>query len=201
MTAQDWDARYGAGHTWGDAPNVWVAQHAADLRPGVALDLAAGDGRHARWLADRGWRVLATDFSLTAARRGRGRTADVPGVAWVVSDALRPVVAPGSVDLVVVAYLQLQAADLRVALRGAAAAVRPGGTLLVVSHDVTNLTAGVGGPQDAAVLTTPDAVAAAAGAEGLVARLAVVAERPVDGATRPARDTVVVAGRPSSHSG
>ena len=41
------------------------------------------------------------------------------------------------------------------------AAVAPGGTLLVVGHDITNITDGVGGPQDPAVLYGPDDVVAA----------------------------------------
>jgi len=45
--------------------------------------------------------------------------------------------------------------------RNAAGAVAPGGTLLVISHDKTNLEHGYGGPQDPAVLTSPDQVAAA----------------------------------------
>jgi hypothetical protein len=37
-------------------------------------------------------------------------------------------------------------------------AVAPGGTMLVVGHDLSNLTDGYGGPQDAAVLYGPDDV-------------------------------------------
>jgi hypothetical protein len=44
------------------------------------------------------------------------------------------------------------------ALHGAAAAVAPGGTLIVLGHDTSNLTDGYGGPKDARVLFTPDEV-------------------------------------------
>lgn len=199
MSVHDWDERYAAGLTWGGgAANVWVVRHAAHLTPGTALDLAAGDGRHAHWLADLGWRVVATDFSAQAAARGRDRTRATGRVAWLVSDATRPVLAPGSVDLAVVAYLQLPAEPLATAVRGAAAALRPGGTLILVGHDATNRTAGTGGPQDPAVLWTPGAVAAAASGAGLAVQLAEVAQRAVAGAERPALDTVVVATRPRS---
>jgi hypothetical protein len=45
-------------------------------------------------------------------------------------------------------------------LAGAAAALVPGGTLLVVGHDLTNLTEGVGGPTSPDVLYTPEAITA-----------------------------------------
>src|SRR5580700_1279093 len=36
----------------------------ASLKPGKALDLAAGSGRHSRWLAERGWGVTAVDIQI-----------------------------------------------------------------------------------------------------------------------------------------
>jgi hypothetical protein len=59
---------------------------------------------------------------------------------------------------VVIAYLQLPAAERREAVRRGFAAVRPGGTFLLVGHDTTNLTEGTGGPQDASVLLTAEDV-------------------------------------------
>ncbi len=59
-----------------------------------------------------------------------------------------------SSDLVLIAYLQLPAAARRRAVRAAARALRPTGTLLIIAHDSSNLTEGIGGPQDPAVLYT-----------------------------------------------
>jgi SAM-dependent methyltransferase len=42
-------------------PSTLVTDFAATLTPGRALDLASGAGRHARWLAERGWEVTAID--------------------------------------------------------------------------------------------------------------------------------------------
>src|SRR3546814_17992349 len=61
-------------------------------------------------------------------------------------------------DLVAVIYLHLPASERTQVHRRAAAALNPGGTLVVLGHDTTNLTDGHGGPQDAEVLFTPDDV-------------------------------------------
>ena len=57
-------------------------------------------------------------------------------------------------------YLQLPRIELARAVRTAADAVAPGGTLFVLGHDTTNLAKGYGGPKDVAVLfTAADVVA------------------------------------------
>jgi len=130
------------------------------MAPGRALDLACGAGRNAVWLAERGWTVTGVDFSDVALENAR-RLAAERGVEveWVEGDLLewRP---SGEFDLVAVLYLQLPAEERRAVLARAAAAVAPGGTLLVVGHDLQNLNGGHGGPKDPAVLFTPDDVAA-----------------------------------------
>src|SRR5699024_10986341 len=57
-------------------------------------------------------------------------------------------------DLVLAAYLQLVATERRAVMGSAAAALAPGGTLLVVGHDTSNIAEGYGGPQDPSVLFT-----------------------------------------------
>jgi SAM-dependent methyltransferase len=195
-----WDARYAStpGLVWSADPNRFVVESVTGLAPGAALDLAAGEGRNAVWLAEQGWRVTAVDFSPVAVGRGRelaaGRGVQVE---WRVADvtAYRPV--PGSYDLVLISYLHLPAGDLARVLAAAKQALRPGGSLVVVGHDLANLTGGTGGPQDPAVLLTPEAVVD--GLAGLQIRRAETARRPVpttDGGTVDALDTVVVASRP-----
>ncbi|MEO3842494.1 class I SAM-dependent methyltransferase [Streptomyces sp. B22F1] len=164
MDSGAWDERYAAKDlVWGGEPNRWVAREVAEITPARALDLAAGEGRNALWLAARGWRVTAVDFSQVALERGRRRAAELPQEAaerirWVRADLLEYAPEEGSYELVVVAYLHLPGAQRRRVLRRAAAALAGGGELLVVGHDSANLTEGTGGPQDPTVLFTAEDV-------------------------------------------
>lgn len=155
MDARGWDARYAATElVWSREPNRFVADECAALPPGRAVDLAAGEGRNAIWLASRGWRVWAVDYSRIALDKGRqaAGAATLDGsIEWVCADATTWQ-APAPVDLVVIAYLQLPAPERRTAVRSAYHWLAPDGTLLVVGHDSTNLTEGTGGPQDPEVL-------------------------------------------------
>lgn len=55
-------------------------------------------------------------------------------------------------------YLHLPASQRRAVHAAAARSLRPDGVLLVVGHDVLNLSDGYGGPHDASILFTPDDV-------------------------------------------
>ena len=195
MQAEDWDARYAEKAQWSADPNPLIAAELEDLPPGTAVDLAAGEGRHALWLARRGWDVTAVDFSAVGLDRGRA----APGgdaVHWVVADVLTWA-PPGPsdeprLDLVLVAYLHLPEADTVALLPRAVGWLRPGGRLVLLGHDVDNLTRGVGGPQDAAILHSVDRLAPVA-ALLEVDRLAQM-QRPTPAGT--ALDTLLVGRRP-----
>jgi SAM-dependent methyltransferase len=151
VDAQAWDARYAERQQWSGEPNALVAELLADLSPGQAVDLAAGEGRHALWLAGRGWRVTAVDFSATGLARGRERP-EADRVSWVTADVVTWAGPEEPVDLVLVAYLHLPPPDLEELLGRAVGWLRPGGRLLVLGHDVDNVERGVGGPQEPAIL-------------------------------------------------
>jgi SAM-dependent methyltransferase len=151
MRAEEWDLRYAERQQWSTEPNALVAELLSDVPPGDAVDLAAGEGRHALWLAWRGWRVTAVDFSDVGLSRGRGE----PGgdrVTWVTADVTTWSAEPASADLVLVAYLHLPEPETTDLLRRAVDWLRPGGRLLLLGHDVENLTRGVGGPPEAGIL-------------------------------------------------
>lgn len=184
MDASAWDERYaGSELVWSAGPNRFVAAEVVDLAPGRAVDLGAGEGRNAIHLARLGWQVAAVDFSQVALDKGRAVAGDLP-VDWVCADVTswHPA-AP--VDLALVAYLHLPPEGRRSMVRHALAALRVGGTFLLVGHDSTNLTEGSGGPQDPEVLMTAedvlgdlDAACAATGASYAAVRAGRVA-RPV----------------------
>ncbi|MGW2310136.1 MFS transporter [Actinomadura luteofluorescens] len=133
-----WDTRYSEHHhMWSGEPNAVLVQEAADLAPGTALDLGCGEGADAVWLARRGWRVTAVDISGVALERAAGH-AEEAGVADRVDWQRRDLAASfpeGSYDLVSAQFLHSPADMPREeVLRAAAAAVAPGGILLVVGH-------------------------------------------------------------------
>ncbi len=172
MDSRQWDERYsGAEFEWRTEPNQFVAAELGGLTPGRALDLAAGEGRTSVWLAERGWRVTAVDFSAVGLEKGRklSATRGVPEgmIEWVVADLLHYVPAGRAFDLVLIAYLHLDAASRATVLARAAAALATGGTLFIVGHDLANLTEGTGGPQDPGVLYTAEALRAELAGKGL----------------------------------
>ena len=201
MDRQQWDERYsGAEFEWSMHPNQFAAAELAGLPPGRALDLAAGEGRNSVWLAERGWSVTAVDFSRVGLAKGR-RLSAARGLAdgqvdWVLADLGEYEPAREAYELVLIAYLQVDAALRARVLAGAAAALVRGGTLLVIGHDLANLTEGVGGPQSPDVLYTPEAITA--GLPGLRIVRAERVRRAVerDGGQATAVDTLVRAERP-----
>jgi SAM-dependent methyltransferase len=200
VDSRRWDERYaGTEFEWTTLPNQFVAAELAGLPPGRALDLAAGEGRNSVWLAERGWRVTAVDFSRVGLDKGRklvtARGVDEARIDWILADLCDYEPHQGSFDLVLVAYFQV-GAELRAAvLARAAAALAPDGTLLVVGHDLTNLTEGVGGPQYPEVLYTPESITAEV--SGLRVLKAGRVHRSVDrdGVSGTAVDTLVLAVR------
>jgi 2-polyprenyl-3-methyl-5-hydroxy-6-metoxy-1,4-benzoquinol methylase len=157
----DWDARYAAtGLVWGAAPNRFVVAELEGRAPkGRALDLACGEGRNAIWLAEQGWTVTAVDFSEVAIERAR-KLAKRRGVdvEWLHEDLTSYAPPAGAFQLILIAYLQLPDAELRRVLAHAAAALAPAGELLMIGHARRNLSEGVGGPRDPAVLWLPDEI-------------------------------------------
>jgi 2-polyprenyl-3-methyl-5-hydroxy-6-metoxy-1,4-benzoquinol methylase len=177
-----WDERHAARDPIESfEPDLTLVDEIGSLRPGRALDLGAGDGRNAIWLASQGWHVTAVDFSQVALDRGRAlATARGVRVEWQLADLLEWSPGASRFDLVTLFFIHLPPDERRDVYARAAAAVAPGGTLLIVGHDRTNLADGVGGPQDPTVLFTPGEVAADL-AGFTVDRAEVVRRRAPDG--------------------
>jgi len=114
------------------APSAWVCRFAPLIAPGGAvLDLACGEGRHARYLAGLGYQVEAVDRDRAALDTLAGvggvvaRYADLEAEAWPY--------ASGSFDGIVVAnYLH------RPLVPGMLASLRPRGVLIYETFALGN---------------------------------------------------------------
>ena len=192
-----WEGRYRAASgtsIWGTEPNGWVAEQvvARSLQPGVAIDLGAGEGRNTRWLAGRGWRVVATDFAPAAVDALRAAAAGLD-VEAVVADAT-VWASPEPAGLAVLCYLQLPAESLAAAIARAAESLAPGGVLLGIWHDREDIERGLGGTMSPAIRTTPEETAAAARAAGLHVEVSTRRDRETPAGV--ACDCLLVAAKP-----
>ncbi len=181
LEAKDWDQRYaGKAFVWSVDANQFLIEEVAGMAPGTALDMAAGEGRNALWLASQGWLVRALDFSAVAMEKAR-HLAERRGldaqVAFDTADLRQFEPTAETFDLVVFAYLQMPLADLRPILKRALKAVAPRGTLLFIAHDLDNRIRGFGGPQHPGLLYTVAEVVDAMGDELVIEKAGQVERR------------------------
>jgi len=188
VDAAEWDERYRSHeHLWSVTPNLFVADRLGGVPPGRGLDLAAGEGRNAIWLASLGWDMTAVDFSEVAINKGKAQSDDVE---FLIAD-VRTWETEQRFDLVLIAYLHLDSGDYETIVRRARDWLAPGGELFLIGHDVSNITDGWGGPQYPELLW--DVSEVLGWLDGLVIVEAVVVNRPVDtdDGRKYARDTLV----------
>ncbi|HEY2669822.1 MAG TPA: FAD-dependent oxidoreductase [Rugosimonospora sp.] len=140
-----WDERYrSAPALWSGRPNPQLVAEAAGLPAGRALDVGCGEGADAVWLAERGWQVTAVDISTAALARAAEHAEAAGGqvagrIEWTHTDLRDTPPADGGYDLVSSQFMHLPG-DLRGKLfERLAAAVAPGGTLLIVGHHPSDL--------------------------------------------------------------
>ena len=119
-------------------PNAHLMTELGDLPPGRALDAGCGHGAESIWLAVRGWRVTAVDFSVTALAHGRSM-AEAAGaevaerIDWIEGDLSTWTPEPLRYDLVVCLYVHV-AGSVEETVGRLASGVAPGGTLFLVGH-------------------------------------------------------------------
>ncbi|WP_418276731.1 FAD-dependent oxidoreductase [Isoptericola jiangsuensis] len=166
----DWEQRYDADPVWSANPNGTLMAQVGDLAPGRALDVGAGEGADALWLAEQGWTVTATDISGNALARvtAEAERRGLP-VRCARTDASDPAAFGGETyDLVSLQYGSFHRTPDSRGVRNLLDAVAPGGTLLVVAHDQTPLDE----PVDVATQSRPFDPGAYVGVDEIVVALA-----------------------------
>src|ERR1700756_5119247 len=134
-----WDARYREKSSlWSGEPNPTLAAEAGELTPGTALEVGAGEGADAIWLARQGWRVTGLDISAVALERAgaHAREAGAPvaeRTTWLCAGLLEWEPPRRAYDLVAVHFLHLTPAKRRRGYGKGADAAAAGGTLRVVA--------------------------------------------------------------------
>lgn len=158
MEEKFWDERYGEREPlFSGEPNGVLVAEVSDLPPGRALDAGTGEGGDAIWLARRGWRVTGMDISGVALGRAAKAAAEAAvEVEWVRADLLSAPPEAGAYDLVSAQYLPIPRQPDHAAVRALIAAVAPGGTLLFVHHDPTELPEDREGPDMSEFYTPHD---------------------------------------------
>jgi len=141
----DWDHRYRGDRMWSGNPNGTLVNETSGLTPGRALDVGAGEGGDALWLAEQGWSVTANDISeralarLAAEAERRGARVECDHADANALDAFDA----GAFDLVSAQYASIPRTPDDRAVCNLLDAVAPGGTLLVVGHDLEPMRASI----------------------------------------------------------
>ena len=128
----EWDERYASGKYSSAEPHKLLKEIVSKLKPGQALDLACGVGRHAIFLAENGWDVTAVDNSVAGIEIARTR-AEQQGlnINFVVADLEKSefAIEPVAYDLICDFYYLQR--DLFAKMKNG---VRPGGVIISTIH-------------------------------------------------------------------
>lgn len=155
MSSDFWNQRYAADAlVYGEAPNDFLASMAARFpKSGTALDLGAGEGRNALFLAYRGLDTLAVDQSDVGMNKAQ-RLAKERGLTLRTQAAdLADFDAPAaSFDIISSIFVHLPA-PLRARVHAHIADwLKPGGLYIMEAYAPDQITRTTGGPKDPALL-------------------------------------------------
>lgn len=190
-----WDERYGSRDSlWSGDPNPQLVREAQSLQPGVGLDVGCGEGGDAIWLAQLGWHVTGVDISSVALARARAHAAQTGSdladrLEWLHVDLDDFIPEPNSYSLVSAQFVHLATGQREDLHRRLADAVAPGGTLLIVSHDLSDLGTTMRRPPFPEFFATPEETVNALPTDEW---LVVVAEARPRRATDPNGDQITI---------
>lgn len=193
-----WEDRYAApGYAWSGNPNPVLVSESASLTPARALDIGSGEGGDAIWLAQLGWRVTGIDIAQSALDKARARSESISEevaarIEWQQHDLADWEPAPQSFDLVSSQFMHLADPLRSVVFRSFARAVAPGGTLLIVGHDISEAADDGHRAHMRELMYSVDDVVAAIDGEGLRVDIAESRLRESPGANGTSHHDVVV---------
>ncbi len=189
-----WDERYSsADRIWSGQPNPRLVAAVAGLAPAAALDVGCGEGADAIWLSSRGWHVTGVDVSPVALARAASQAAAAgeqiaSRISWQQADVLTWIPPARQFDLVSAQFMQLPRPERESLHRRLAEAVRPGGMLLIVGHDPSDLETSIHRPHHPGLMFTAEQVAATLDPAGWT----VTAAAPERQAVNPEGESVTV---------
>lgn len=128
----DWDKYYSEKESTDFVPDEVMVEEISSWIPGKAVDLGAGEGADALWLAGRGWDVTAVDASKHALRtlleEAKQRKVSIHAIC---SDLLK-FVTPHRFNLVYLAFVHFSASDRPALLRKAKSLLKHRGKLVYI---------------------------------------------------------------------
>jgi len=144
-----WNARYaGADAIFGDQPNDFLRAESWRIAPaGRVLTIGEGDGRNALWLARQGFTVTAVEGSSVAVEKAEAaaRAAGL-SITFHCADLVEWAWPQAAFDAVVAIFVHFTP-DIRPSLHArAAAAVAPGGVMIVECFHPSQAGGASGGP-------------------------------------------------------
>jgi SAM-dependent methyltransferase len=161
MSTDFWNQRYaGEALVYGAAPNDFLREMADRLpKAGKALDIGAGEGRNALFLASLGLDVLAVDQSIVGMQKAQ-RLAQERGLRLRTQaiDLRDFDTEPGSLDVVSSIFVHLPA-DLRAGVhRRVVKWLKPGGAYVLEAYAPDQIERDTGGPKDPLLLASLDTI-------------------------------------------
>lgn len=148
-----WDERYrGRGFVFPKGPHPFLKKHFRLLPKGRALDLAAGEGRNAIFLAEKGFEVDAVDISEVALKKAR-QWAREKGVKirTVVGDLDSYIIGEASYDVILNFYF-LRRRLIPKIKRG----LNKGGKVVFETYLLEQRSIGVAGPKNPRYFLKPN---------------------------------------------
>jgi SAM-dependent methyltransferase len=193
--AQFWNDRYSSvDRVWATKPNALLVELVSGLPAGRAVDVGAGEGRNAIWLAQNGWTVTAVDVSDVGLRRAEERASQEGVELKTVIGDWRAYQAPAPFELAVISFMHPRPDERASMFAWAREMLVPGGHLFTVGVDLSEL--GKRGPRTPEKLYTPERLRVALDGFDVLRCETVAYQGESTEGPKPVVDSVAVGRRP-----